>query len=208
MSFLCIASEAGRESKILSGLTHIAALLDQSVKKIQHSHVIRSEKGLAQKRHGLLPVEKALDCYGNAILRLAYSYVHNMSDAEDILQDTLMKYMRSAPPFLNKEHEKAWLLRVAANQSKNMIQYQKIRETDTLEESLIKNEKEDLAFVWDAVKQLPEKYREVIHLYYQEGYQTKEISRILGRKESSVRSDMKRGREKLREILKEVYDFG
>lgn len=152
-------------------------------------------------------VENILDTYGNAILRLAYSYLHNMSDAEDILQDTLIKYMQSAPIFLNGDHKKAWLLHVAANLSKNKINYNKIRETDELEETLVADEREDLSFVWEAVKALPEKYREVIHLYYQEGYPTKEISKILNRNESSVRSDLKRGREALKKVLKEAYDF-
>ena len=68
-------------------------------------------------------------------------------------------------------------------------------------------EKDDLAFVWDAVKELPENFREVVHLFYQEGYATKEIAEILGKNESTVRSDLKRGREKLKSILKEAYDF-
>jgi len=148
-----------------------------------------------------------LDEYGNSILRLAYSYLHNMSDAEDILQDTLFQYMRKAPKFENGEHEKAWLLRVAANLSKNKIKYNKIRETDELMEELIAEKEEDLSFVWEAVKALPEKYREVIHLFYQEGLSTREISEVLKRKESTVRSDLLRGRDKLKNILKEGYDF-
>lgn len=151
--------------------------------------------------------EKALDVYGNAILRLAYTYLHNMSDAEDILQDTLIKYMQRTQGFKNENHEKAWILCVASNLSKNRIKYNRIRETDVLEETLVAEEREDLVFVWEAVKQLPWRYREVIHLYYQEGFQTKEISRILKRNENSVRSDLKRGREKLKTILKEAYDF-
>ena len=154
-----------------------------------------------------LSIETTLDTYGNTILRLAYSYLHNMSDAEDILQDTLIKYMQSSPAFLTEGHKKAWLLHVAANLSKNKINYNKIRETDELEETLVAEEREDLSFVWEAVKALPEKYREVIHLYYQEGYPTKEISKILNRNESSVRSDLKRGREALKQVLKEAYDF-
>ena len=80
-------------------------------------------------------------------------------------------------------------------------------ETDELEETLVAEEREDLSFVWEAVKALPEKYREVLHLYYQEGYPTKEISKILNRNESSIRSDLKRGREALKQELKEAYDF-
>ena len=67
--------------------------------------------------------------------------------------------------------------------------------------------REDLSFVWEAVKALPVKYREVIHLYYQEGYSTQEIAEILGRSGATVRSDLYRGRQRLRGILKEAYDF-
>ncbi len=148
-----------------------------------------------------------IDIYGDKVLRLAYSYVHNMSDAEDILQDTLIQYMKAAPSFDGEEHEKAWILRVAANISKNKIKYNKYRETDELMEELVAEDEEDLSFVWDAVKQLPGKYREVIHLFYQEGLTTSEIAKVLERKESTVRSDLLRGREKLKTILKEAYDF-
>lgn len=129
--------------------------------------------------------EEAMNNYGNAILRLAYSYLHNMSDAEDVLQDTLIKFMESAPDFQTEHYKKAWLLKVASNLSKNKIDYNRTRETDELEENLVAEENENLSFVWDAVKKLPENYREVIHLYYQEGYKTKEIGKILNRNESS-----------------------
>ena len=168
---------------------------------------IQQTQEQAFQQEKMTSVEQALNRHGTAILRLAYSYVHNMNDAEDILQETLIKYMQAAPVFENETHEKAWLLRVASNLSKNKINYNKIRETDELEETLVSEEREDLSFVWEAVKSLPEKYREVIHLYYQEGYSSKEIASILNRKESSVRTDLKRGREKLKEILKEAYDF-
>ena len=91
---------------------------------------------------------------------------------------------------------------------KNKIEYNKRRETDELNEELAGEEKQDLSFVWEAVKKLPDTAREVIHLFYEEGYQTAQIAEILGRKEATVRSDLKRGREKLKEILKEEYDFG
>lgn len=151
-----------------------------------------------------------LDMYSNAILRLAYSYLHNMADAEEVLQDTLVQFIHTAPLFENEAHAKAWLMQVAANLSKNRIRSNRIRQAadlDELQETLAGQESEDLSFVWEAVKSLPEKYREVIHLFYQEGYATGEIARILQRKESTVRSDLKRGRERLKEILQEVYDY-
>ncbi len=148
-----------------------------------------------------------IDMYGNSILRLAYSYLHNMSDAEDILQDTLIQYMKSAPEFESTDNEKRWLLKVTSNISRNRIKYNSYRETDDLMEELVAEDKEDLSFVWEAVKNLPEKYREVIHLFYEEGLTTKEIADTLGRKEATIRSDLLRGREKLKTVLKEEYDF-
>lgn len=152
--------------------------------------------------------EKLLKDYGNSILRMAYAYLHNMSDAEDILQETLIKYLQTAPVLKNPVHEKAWLLKVAANLSKNRIDYNRIRQTDELEETLVAEKREDLRFVWEAVRALPEKYREVIHLFHYEGYSTAQIAKILGYKEATVRTNLRRGRQQLKEILKEEYDFG
>ena len=157
-------------------------------------------------RAGQMAAE-ALDTYGNAVLRCAYSYLHNMADAEEILQDTLLKLLTAAPSFDSEEHKKAWLLRVAANLSKNRIEYNALRISDELSEDLAEEGREDLSFVWDAVKALPVQFREVIHLHYYEGYSTEEIAKILGRNPSTVRSDLRRGREKLKSILKEAYDF-
>lgn len=150
---------------------------------------------------------EALNTYGNAILRCAYSYLHNMADAEEILQDTLLKLLTAAPGFESEEHKKAWLLKVAANLSKNRIEYNALRDCDELDESLAAEGREDLSFVWEAVKQLPTQYREVIHLHYYEGYSTEEMAKILGRNPSTIRSDLRRGREKLKSVLKEAYDF-
>ena len=148
-----------------------------------------------------------LDTYGDTILRYAYSYLHNRSDTEEVLQDTLIQFLKTRPVFESDEHEKAWLLRVAGNLCKNRLKYNSLRQTDELREELIAEQREDLSFIWDAVQALPVQYREVIHLFYREGYSTREISQILGRKEATIRSDLSRGHGKLKELLKEAYDF-
>ena len=148
-----------------------------------------------------------LDTYGDTILRYAYSYLHNQSDTEEVLQDTLIQFLKTRPVFESDEHEKAWLLWVAGNLCKNRLKYNRLRQTDELREELIAEQREDLSFIWDAVQALPVQYREVIHLFYREGYSTREISQILGRKEATIRSDLSRGRGKLKELLKEAYDF-
>ena len=152
-------------------------------------------------------LREIMDKHGNRLLRMAYSYLHNMQDSEEILQDVLMKLMDKAPVFESEEHEKAWLLRVTANLSKNRIEYKKLRDTDELKDELVAEERQDLSFVWEAVKELPENYREVIHLFYEEGYQTDEIADILGESGANIRTRLKRARAKLKEILKEEYDF-
>lgn len=151
--------------------------------------------------------ERLLGEYGNSILRLAYSYLHHMSDAEDVLQDTIIQYIKSSPSFESTTHEKAWLMRVAINISKNKIAYKKKRETLELDENLFVEEEKDLKFVWDAVKSLPSKYSEVIHLFYYEGYTTVQIAEMLSKNEATVRSLLYRGRGQLKVMLKEVYDF-
>lgn len=99
------------------------------------------------------------------------------------------------------------LLRVAANLSKNRLSYNKLRQTDELNEELTAEGREDLSFVWDAVRQLPVQYREAVHLFYYEGLSTRQIASVLDRSEATIRSDLHRGREQLKRILKEAYDF-
>lgn len=201
----CLARELPR-----MGLLEWLALLIQAVTQ-KMIFAFSSEQEDTQREVSRAAInqqaEMILDTYGNSILQYAYTYFRNMSDAEEVLQDTLLQFLKTAPVFESREHEKAWLLRVAANLSKNRIRYNAVRKTDELQEKLVAEQREDLSFVWDAVKSLPEKYREAVHLFYREGYSTRQIAAILGKNEATVRTDLHRGRAKLKELLKEEYDF-
>ena len=170
--------------------------------KKPHQEVLINQETINQQ------AERLLTDYGNNVLRLAYAYLHNMNDAEEILQDTLIQFLKTAPTLDSPKHEKAWLLRVAANLSKNRIDYNQRRLADELNEELVAKEREDLSFVWEEVKALPINQREAVHLFYYEGYTTAEIGKMLGRRESTVRSDLRRGRARLQGVLKEAYDLG
>lgn len=200
MSVLC-CPRAGTGPQLLRRLTQALGRLffsaDETTPPLQPSRAKVNERATA-----------LLDRHGESILRLAYSYLHNQSDAEDILQDTLIQYLRTSPTLESPAHEKAWLLRVAGNLSKNLLRAQGYRQADQLEETLVAQEREDLSYVWEAVKALPVPYREAIHLFYYEGYSTAQIARILDQKESTVRSRLKRGREKLKPLLEEVGALG
>ena len=147
-------------------------------------------------------VELALNLFGNDILRLSFSYLKRREDAEDIVQDTLIRLMQSGTCFETEELMKAWLLRVAVNLCKDHLKSAVYRKQTSLPEGF------DIAAedqpVLQSLMSLPEKYRSVLHLYYYEEYATKEIASILDKKEATVRSLLKRGREKLAEKLGEA----
>lgn len=190
---------------LISKNTYLRLFAPRVLEKDKKAPAVSDEARRAQIN---VNTEWMLQLYGDNILRLAYSYLHNRSDAEDVLQDTLVQYIKTMPQFKSDSHEKAWFMRVAINISKNKISYNQIRRTDELSEDLAAEEAEDLAFVWEAVKELPDKYREIVHLFYQEGYNTAQIAELLSKKETTVRSLLLRARLRLKEILKEVYDFG
>ena len=182
--------------KLMSGICSRIRRITEKIGNGNRAAEMETEKDEKALRAFHQNAEHLLDTYGNAVLRMAYSYLHNMSDSEDILQETLIKYLKTQPELDSPEHEKAWLLRVASNLSKNRLDYNRLRDTDELEETLVSQERE-----------LPDANREVIHLFYYEGYPTAQIAKILNRRESTVRSDLRRGRKRLKKILKEEYDF-
>ncbi|NME83343.1 sigma-70 family RNA polymerase sigma factor [Clostridium sp. SM-530-WT-3G] len=151
-------------------------------------------------------IEKDLDCYGDMILRLAYSYMKNIHDAEDIVQDVFVQLMKNIDKFESNEHKKSWLITVTRNLCKNKLKSSWFKKRDELVE-MPYYDKYKNNDVLDTVMKLPLKYREVIHLFYYEDYSTAQIAEIVGKKESTVRSLLHRGRNILKDILKEEYDF-
>lgn len=148
--------------------------------------------------------EAAVRKYGDSLMRIAYTYTRNMEDAQDMVQEAFIKYLTKAPEFLSSEHEKAWLIRITINICKNHLASSYIKGRAELDESLsVCDEHSTLA---DAVGSLPEKYRTAIHLFYYEGYSTKEIAKIIGLTESAVTSRLQRGRGLLKKMLGD--DFG
>lgn len=176
---------------------------------IQNSHArgYKVEKEQPEHAEAFTDAENALRLYGTSILRTAYSYLHSMADAEDIVQDTLLQLMKTQPSFDSSAHQKAWLLRVAMNLSKNKLKSAARSGVELSEEYPADDMENNLRFVWDAVRELPEQYRGVIHLFYHEGYSTAEIASILEKKESTVRSLLHRARGMLKTTLKGAYDF-
>ena len=146
-------------------------------------------------------LENALKQYGTGLLHLAYSYLHDRAEAEDVLQDTLVQYMRAAPTFEDERRRKAWLYKVAANLCKNRLSASWNRVSALPEDFPGQGIPEESIVLLQAVSALPEKYREVVHLFYYEDATTAEIAEITGRREATVRSLLFRARKYLRREL-------
>lgn len=155
------------------------------------------------------PVEGLVKKYRNNLYAAAFSVCRNAQDAEDVVQDTFIQYMMQKKPFESEEHIRAWLLRVAINKAKNKCSAFFRKNTIPLEDYMetLTFETQESSELFEAVMNLPEKYRIVIHLFYYEDYSVKEIAEILKVTQSNVKVRLSRGRESLRSTLKEAWDY-
>ena len=142
-------------------------------------------------------IEHIVTAYSSTLLRLAYTILHSAADAEDAVQEVFIRLMTKKPEFSGSEHEKAWLIRVTVNISRNMLK-SAARHSAPLDGDLASPEPESLGELLDAVMKLPERYGTVLHLYYYEGYSIKEISEILRLPAATVGTRLARGRTLLK----------
>lgn len=141
----------------------------------------------------------------NMVYKIALSRTGDTHHAEDVVQETFLRFLKTDKEFETEEHVKAWLIRVAVNCSKNVFLSSWYKKTAPLTEDITFDspEKSDVYF---ATLALPQKYRTVIHLFYYEDMPVKQIAEVLGTKESTVKSQLHRGRELLKENLKGEYE--
>lgn len=178
-------------------------------------------------------VQTVISTYSDMVYRLAYAMMKNRSDADDIYQEVFLRYIRRGPIFHSPEHAKAWMLKVTANCCKNYwkspwadgrmeplerqngngdsydvlenhgtckIQENDISGADPAQQFQERWQREQLRC---RIGELSEQYRLVIHLYYYEELSTEEIARLLHRRTSTVRTQLVRARQQLRDTLKQ-----
>lgn len=136
--------------------------------------------------------------YKTMLFRIAFTYLKNKEDCEDVLQEVFLKLLTNKKVFENEEHEKRWLIRVTINLCKNQLKsfwHQKKTDFDELLD--FAEDSNDLDIISE-VLELPEKYKAVIYLYYVDDYKCREIAAILQLKESTVKMRLKKGRELLK----------
>lgn len=146
---------------------------------------------------------RAVEQYADMIRRICFMHLKNQTDTEDISQNVLLKYLLYSGAFKSAEHEKAWFIRVTVNACKDYLKSLWRHPATPLE--LISEEalaiSDEQGEILHTVLSLPAKYKDVIYLFYYEGYSALEIAKILGKNENTVYSLMSRGRALLKEKL-------
>ena len=146
--------------------------------------------------------EELVTQYENMLYRVALSHTGNREDAEDMVQETFLKWLTKRPEFTSEEHEKAWLLRVLINLCTTLVQKKGNRGQAELLDIYPAETPEEQS-VLEEVMRLPPIYRDVVYLFYYEGYSTAEIAKILNQKEGTVRSQLHRARLQLKDWLED-----
>ena len=142
---------------------------------------------------------EAFQKHSDMVYRLAVARVKNKYDADDILQEVFLRFIRCKDNVENDEHLKALLIRITINCSKSMLTSSWFKRTEPLSESL--SVSDEYSDTLDVVMRLPQKYRTVIHMHYYMGYSVEEIAVILKSKPSTVKSWLHRARQKLKIYL-------
>ena len=144
--------------------------------------------------------------YGNMLFKIAFLYLGNASDTEDVLQDVFTKYLCGKYRFKNSEHEKAWFIRVTQNKCLDYLK-KSGRKNECIDDVTVTAIYKDEDLEQDVIAKviaLPEKYKSAIILFYYNDYTVEEISKTLKISKSAVKKRLQRGRD----ILKlELEDY-
>lgn len=148
-------------------------------------------------------LNRVMQEYADMVRRICFVHLKNRHDTEDVFQNVYMKYLLYKGSFENDEHEKAWFVRVTINACTDWLRNLSRRKCLPLDVIAEEGEvlDETAGHVMEAVLKLPEKYRNVIYLFYYEGYTAAEIARILGKKENTIYTWLSRAKDLLREKL-------
>jgi RNA polymerase sigma-70 factor (ECF subfamily) len=145
-------------------------------------------------------IQQVVTKYSQNIIRVAFTYMKNIADAEDIMQETFLSFMQQNPAFESEEHEKAWFIRVAINKSKDYLKSGWFKNKVPLTDDLSYLPEEERG-VLEEVMKLDKKYRIPIHLFYYEGYSINEIADIMQTKPSTIKTWLSRGKNILKNRL-------
>ena len=148
-------------------------------------------------------ITAAVNTYSDTVFRVAFQYVKNRADAEDVLQEVFLTLYKKTPHFsVVDDGLKAWLIRVTINKSKDFLRANKRRHAfmQNYQPTTQTNPYDE---VFEALDKLSELDRNAIYLHYYEGYTANEIAQILGGNERAITKRIERARKKLKVFLGE-----
>lgn len=148
-------------------------------------------------------VEKVLYKHKDRIARIAFHYLKNWSDAEDMVQDVMLKWIQKKPSFETDEHEKAWFIRITINSCKDKLRSFWYRKIDLSGGTVVFPDtmSEEESQFMEIVLSLPAKQRLVVLLHYYEGYSLNEIAELLHRSPNTVQTWNKQAKTSLRKMM-------
>lgn len=158
-------------------------------------------------------VERLIEQYGQEVYKIAYFYMKETQLAEDVFQEVFYKVIKNYHKFNHQSSEKTWLIRITINTCKDMLRTSWIKRVTTfgvLQDSENEYEKpydiekkETNKELYELIQRLPQKYKEILLLFYYKDLTYEEISEILQIPEGTVRSRLSRAREKLKKMMNE-----
>ena len=154
------------------------------------------------KKEEFAAPEVAFEKYADTVYRLAFVRTKNRNDSDDILQEVFLRYMKVWQKMQSDEHVKAMLLRITVNCSNSLKTSFWSKKTEALDETIAAPGELNESNVLEEVLKLPLKYRTVIHLHYYCGYSVKEIAEINKTNPSTVKTQLSRAREMLKNKIK------
>lgn len=151
---------------------------------------------------------KTYEAYVDDIYRLCFSFLKNQMDAEDAVQETFIKYYHLEKDFEKEVGKKAWLIVTASNQCKDMLKHWWRKRKDITDyEEQICSKRQEMDEMMELILQLPEKYKTAVYCYYYEGYNSREIAKILHKPESTIRTYLQKARKLLKQEMQQEGEY-
>lgn len=146
-------------------------------------------------------ISAALTQYSDLVRRICFIYLHNSADVDDVFQEVFLKLLQNNSRFESAEHEKAWLIRVTINKCKDILKSFWRKKMVPIEGIELPFEDQTENELLQVVLSLPDKYKDVIYLFYYEEYTVPEMAQLLNKKENTIYSHLHRGRELIKQRL-------
>jgi len=169
-----------------------------------HSHLIKKCKENDPKAQMQL-----YDLYCNAMYHTACNMIKDDVIAQDVMQESFIKAFKKVETYNGSASFGSWLKKIVINHSLDWLKKQKLK-TVELDEQVISiidddnweiENKTSLQDIYNCIELLPNKCKNVVKLYLLEGYDHQEVAQILKISEVASRSQLSRGKMRLKELL-------